>query len=536
MKHIICHPSSRYFLVNIVVDKFIVHRISTNSVLFIVVRRKATFVFDTIENRRSHVNYLSRIERERLGHGSGEVKEYARSLLFLEREFYILVGILISDGHISVITEGETAKFRVGHTSEKEAYVYWLFDILDDLVPAGPRKTKDGKTISFYSYSLPLFLDLHSIFYERGSNGNWIKIVPSDLGEYLTAEGLAFVYSCDGTVTRYSYILCTDSFTYEGHLIFQSVLKDKFGLDSRIIKFGDKFRLEITSIDKFREIVLPYTHPDFYYKIHSDYLLTPSGEKSLEYFGLSDLELLHKSSSTFKDVDREKVVLPSPCNRFVRLNWGSTSSELRDYKYHLTLTQEQFDVCVGLLVFKYVLTPQRGIGIGVDILSIPFFFRISFIKKSSDFSYWLDKLFDNWTGSPPLVKSSDTISIYGSVIWTKFHQVFTIIDNDLSYRGYIPVNFSYYLNARVLSVIYMIVGVAKIGKYKGYILDLCSFPESECIIFQKALLSNFSIDSVLYYKKSTRKSGYYLIVEWESNNRFREVVFPYLLEKYKTEL
>lgn len=64
----------------------------------------------------------------------------------------------------------------------------------------------------------------------------YTKIVPANIGEFLTARSLAFWSQDDGCLhsTGSGFYLCTHNFTKDEVILLCSVLQDKFGLVSSI--------------------------------------------------------------------------------------------------------------------------------------------------------------------------------------------------------------------------------------------------------------------------------------------------------------
>lgn len=107
--------------------------------------------------------------------------------------------------------------------------------------------------------------------------------------QYLTPKGLAVWYMGDGTAPVKGGVFtgiikfCTNCFKYEELEILVIILRDKFGLEFSIksTSIAEQYtiNLSVTSLDKFRGIVLPYMLPSFMYKLG----LKPDGVTELPH-------------------------------------------------------------------------------------------------------------------------------------------------------------------------------------------------------------------------------------------------------------
>ena len=108
---------------------------------------------------------------------------------------------------------------------------------------------------------MPLFTKWRTQFYVDGK-----KVVPKNI--FLTPLSLAIWFMDDGYFNKKAAYFCTHSFSNESLNYLQSVLLE-YGLEnSLIIDRGHyKIRLKVHSTPKFFDLVRPYMHPTFLYKI-----------------------------------------------------------------------------------------------------------------------------------------------------------------------------------------------------------------------------------------------------------------------------
>ena len=77
----------------------------------------------------------------------------------------------------------------------------------------------------------------------------------------------------DGSYEKGGLVLCTDSYTISDVCLLIGILHYKFGLNCtlRYIKNNQYMRIYIKkdSMHKLRDLVTPYMHPHFMYKLRS---------------------------------------------------------------------------------------------------------------------------------------------------------------------------------------------------------------------------------------------------------------------------
>lgn len=152
---------------------------------------------------------------------------------------YPLVGIMLSDGHIAVKNNSqykEGGRFRFKQSLAKYEYAHTVFCLVAHYSSSYPRIVKarinrsDFYGIEIITRSLPCFLVLHQKFYFKGK-----KIVPTDLYDILTYEGLAHWIMGDGSFVKGGGLyLHTESFSIKECVFIMNVLNIKFRLDTTL--------------------------------------------------------------------------------------------------------------------------------------------------------------------------------------------------------------------------------------------------------------------------------------------------------------
>ena len=185
----------------------------------------------------------------------------------------IIYGIIISDGYIGFASKNNlNARLSFKQSFDRFPYVWSVFNTLAHYCSGlpisliGKRNNTTTFAVQFWTRSLPCFTKLHSSWYKNG-----IKIVPSDIYDYLTPIALAHWIMGDGKIHSHGLILCTDSFTNQDVARLINILIIKYGLNCTMIEYktgAPNIYIRYDSMDLLRTIVTPYMLPIFYYKIH----------------------------------------------------------------------------------------------------------------------------------------------------------------------------------------------------------------------------------------------------------------------------
>ncbi len=247
---------------------FFVHIYETEFILTTLFEPIFNFLCDFSQNYISQLLVCSSIPIK-----PKRLTNSAKSLFKLPDESRnALVGCLLGDLFASQRHLNTRLMFKQGIVHE--GYLMHLYDKFSYYCPSEPKiKTSapdiDGKVqkgIYFNTYSLPCFNELYDSFYV-----NNVKIVPVNISELLTAEGLAYFICDDGYYSDSNKIvkLCTESFTEADVELLIGVLENKFHLKCRKEKRGKGFRIVIKnqSLGRLRELVQAHMHSSMLYKL-----------------------------------------------------------------------------------------------------------------------------------------------------------------------------------------------------------------------------------------------------------------------------
>ena len=186
----------------------------------------------------------------------------------------ILIGIIISDGWLSINKSGNTRLF-FKQSLDKLEYFLYVFNKFSHycsnypqfhLRAASKLNDKNFTSIYFATRTLPCLTVYYNMFYQKK-----VKIVPLDLYNLLTYEALAHWICCDGTKTYRGLTLHTQYFTIKQVVFIVSILIYKFNLKCSIHMQRNQPTIYIgtKSMQKIQPFILPYMCKSMRYKLHN---------------------------------------------------------------------------------------------------------------------------------------------------------------------------------------------------------------------------------------------------------------------------
>lgn len=207
----------------------------------------------------------------------------------------VLVDFTMGDGWIGR-SKGSNGMFkmRIEHSIKQMEYAMHKEQILYSFgytAKTGVWSPKTGKNVGKDYYRIDVHVHknmqtAHKWCYNKGR-----KAIDKALLRQLDEVSLAYWFMDDGTakVTKYiqkpthryyyetpktnAYLFCNNNFSYDENTLFSLWLKERFGINSKVINGGNNsFEVAIYSIsdkDRFRDVVYPYIVPSMQYKINN---------------------------------------------------------------------------------------------------------------------------------------------------------------------------------------------------------------------------------------------------------------------------
>lgn len=194
----------------------------------------------------------------------------------------ILIGVLLGDSHIGT-TGSDKAFISFEQSKIKFEYLNYLHKLVKEagFVLEEPRNytrtdsrhsNKINESLYFRTKSLVELRALADMFLD--SNGK--KIIPHNIAEHLTLQGLAFLICDDGMrVKRGGVTLCTDSFSSEEVNLLREALKNNFNVNTSIHKkrgvnnaIYERIYINKSSLDEIKPLLKEHMHDSMLYKIN----------------------------------------------------------------------------------------------------------------------------------------------------------------------------------------------------------------------------------------------------------------------------
>lgn len=195
---------------------------------------------------------------------------------------YIFVGLILSDGNIEYRSTKSkkidrdlvlvNSRFRFKQSMKHVSYLLYVFSLLSHYcisLPKIKKETVKGKQyflIEFITRSLPVFTLLRHKFYVGR-----VKIIPSDIYDYISYESLAHIIMCDGShMEGGGVVLHLQNFTIKELVLLINVLKIKFDLDCTLHKSrkANTIYIKKESMERLYLGIKDYIIPEMRYKFN----------------------------------------------------------------------------------------------------------------------------------------------------------------------------------------------------------------------------------------------------------------------------
>ncbi len=198
--------------------------------------------------------------------------KYVLSIINLPNDIKsIIVGIILSDGHMALNSKAKNAYLILNQSLAKSAYIYFVFSFLSHYCQSYPKLSvsyrlgRPSYVLRIATRSMPCITELYNNYYL-----NKIKIIKPSIYNDITPIPLAHLILGDGSYNGKGILLCTDSFKIKEVVLLMNVLMIRYNINCTISYHSKKYpRIYISKkyIIPLQKIVLPYMHRSMFYKL-----------------------------------------------------------------------------------------------------------------------------------------------------------------------------------------------------------------------------------------------------------------------------
>lgn len=196
--------------------------------------------------------------------------------MIAEEYVQVALGSILGDGYLTPLTKRtESSRLWVKYDDRTFSYLEWMRKKLAPFGIGDIKLKKGYHQHYFLTDGSELLGVLRQWFYPNGKT----KVIPQNIKELLIDPiSLAVWYMDDGTLdSREKYhwnpMMSTYCFSFEDHVRLTEVLAENFGIRSSVTRCTMRgklyYRLYILSesVPRFMDIVKPYIHSCFRYKV-----------------------------------------------------------------------------------------------------------------------------------------------------------------------------------------------------------------------------------------------------------------------------
>lgn len=201
-----------------------------------------------------------------------------RSVDFTSTQKSFVLGTLLGDGSLRVNRQAGVS-LVVSHSTKQAEYLNWKKDILSNFIVSDKPYERDchiagynTKTVTYCTITHPYLKELRNSMYING-----VKTVTLEYLNQIDLLSLATWFCDDGSLnSRYGFmVLCTQSFSYDEHLLMQQWFSEKYGLhpiiENRVSTVNKKhqyvLRFNTNCAKSLRKLISPYTPQCMSYKV-----------------------------------------------------------------------------------------------------------------------------------------------------------------------------------------------------------------------------------------------------------------------------